>query len=237
MKKVVSIILCMCLSGALTCLSAKSGIEAGYLNSAYRFKAGNETENSDALSGFYVAATRNIKLLGGLSLQPGLSYSYLTKNDKEDLAGFTMNLSQTEHYIGIPLRLQYRIEILPVLNVFAYTGPSFNFGLVGKNKADISSSILGQNINGSYSYDYFSNKLKSDNISDEVLAEINKNMSESQYNRFDIQYGIGAGVGLFKFLEVRGGYDWGLLNRLKNNDNKDNSIKRNQFYIALSVRF
>ena len=50
---------------------------------------------------------------------------------------------------------------------------------------------------------------------------------------------MGGGVGFefLKFIELRAGYDWGLLNRYRQSYSDDMLCRRNQVYVALGFRF
>ena len=56
-------------------------------------------------------------------------------------------------------------------------------------------------------------------------------------SRFDVMIGGGVGIDLFKFLTVKAGYDYGLLNRLKGDAAQTSSLNRSQFYVALGINF
>lgn len=214
---------------------AQFGIEAGYLNSRYRSKSGKEVTESEPLNGFNVGLTYNFNIVAGLSVQPGLTYSYLTDMEESTDLGFTRKGRNSEHYLNVPVRLQYEFDILPFLDLKVFTGPTFSLGLAGYLRYDISGSILGSDFNGNFRYDYFSGKVSSDGLSKEILDQINSTLAETTYNRFDVLYGVGLGIGLFDCAELRFGYDWGLVGRLAGSD--DPYMRRDSFFIALGFRF
>lgn len=214
---------------------AQFGIEAGFVNSRYTQKSGDNKVTDDPLNGFNVGLNYDINIVKGLSIQPGISYTFLTdKEQSENIANIQKGKMTVEHYLNVPIRIQYSVEVLRGLKIYAFTGPTFSVGLAGKKNYSVEGSILGASINGDYSYDYFSGKVSSDNISKDVLDKINTGNFPT-YNRFDILYGVGAGVTLFDIIEVKGGYDWGLLNRLKDTD--DARMSRNQFFVSVAFRF
>lgn len=215
---------------------AQFGIEAGFVNSRYTQKSGDNKVTSDPLNGFNVGLNYDINIVKGLSIQPGISYTFLTdKEQSENIANILKGkMTVSEHYLNVPIRIQYSVEVLRGLKIYAFTGPTFSVGLAGKQNYSVEGSILGASINGDFSYDYFSGKVSSDNISKDVLDKINTGNFPT-YNRFDILYGVGAGVTLFDIIEVKGGYDWGLLNRLKDTD--DARMSRNQFFVSVAFRF
>lgn len=215
----------------------RSSVEIGYLNGANVVRFGNETDRSDALNGFYIGANYEYPLVAGLSIRPGLQYAYLTDRSQDEMMGFKLTGSVNEHYINVPVRLQYGFDVLPSLRIAAFTGPVFSVGLAGNLRMDLSGSLLGNDLNGMFKYDYFSGKVSSENLPENIVNELNKAMGEGQYHRFDIQYGVGLSVVLMDRFELRGGYDWGLLNRLKNADGQDAKSRRDQFYVSLAFRF
>ena len=69
MKKIFAAVASM---AALLCLSsvpasAKSGLEAGYVNSSYSFKTGISSDNNYSLNGFYVGLSQDVRLFAYLS--------------------------------------------------------------------------------------------------------------------------------------------------------------------------
>lgn len=213
---------------------AQFGIEAGYAGSQARTKMSESKDvvKSEALNGFYVGANYNVKLIGGLSLQPGINYEYQTAKISELSNLQFSEATANEHYLNVPVRLQYSFEILPVFKVFAYTGPTFSIGLAGGVSCEADIPVFGK---VDVKYDYYSGKFSSSN--DDIKNVLDKMEPVAAYNRFDIKYGLGLGVELFKFIEVKGGYDWGLMNRYKDVENGDPYMRNDRFYVAVAVRF
>lgn len=124
----------------------------------------------------------------GIGIQTGLYYEMAAYN------------SATEHTLSIPLRVQYRYEIIRDLSVFLYTGPSFDIHLANLTYHD------GE---------------KDDNYK-----------GDSSLNRFQMLWGVGAGV-RWKDLQLMMGGDWGLTSYYKGD-----AVKVNKpFFISLSYLF
>lgn len=66
----------------------------------------------------------------GIGIQTGIYYEMSTTSRTI----YELSLSASEHTLSLPLRLQYRYEIIPDLSVFVYTGPSFDVSLAYKVK-------------------------------------------------------------------------------------------------------
>ena len=219
--------------------NAQIGVDFGYMGSSYRStsQGSDNVATTDPLNGFYVGVTDDIKLVAGLSIQPGLSYSFLTSSEKQEVAGFKFSGSTNEHNLNIPVHLKYTFNILPILGIYVFGGPSFNIGLASNESFDISGSLLGTEINGKISYDNYTGKISSENISDDIRNQVNNYMPQSRMSRFDVLLGGGLGINLFKFLSVRGGYDYGMLNRYKGESKDQFNINRSQFYVSVGFRF
>ena len=135
----------------------------------------------------------------GIGLQTGiyyeLSYSHYEGdiyNDLGYLIAESAKVSLTEHNLSIPLRIQYRYEIIPDLSIFIYTGPSFDFSVAYDGKV-----TLG-NESGTISM---------------YSKEMEKELGFS-YNRYNILWGVGGGI-RWKGLQLTLSGDWGLTNLVK----------------------
>ena len=129
----------------------------------------------------------------GIGLQTGIYYEFSYsqyETNYTDGHGHIMEESAkvllTEHNLSIPLRIQYRYEIIPDLSVFIYTGPSFDFSVAYDEKV-----TLG-NESGTIS-----------------MYEMEKGL-----NRYNILWGVGGGI-RWKGLQLTLGGDWGLTNLVK----------------------
>ena len=218
-------------------LSAKSGIEVGYLNTMYNLKAAGDTESADPLNGFYAGFTNDIKLIAGLSIQPGLYYSYGEHKDlDEEVGGISFTGTQSEHNLNIPINVKYSFGILPILKIHVFVGPTLSVGLASSYNMRLNGDFMGQTLDGNVRYSNYTGKFKSNNLSEEVETAINSAMPASSMSRFDVMIGGGIGIDLFKFLTVKGGYDYGLVNRYKG-DVAGAALHRSQFYVALGIHF
>lgn len=220
-------------------LPAKNGIEIGYLNSTYRTKAASgEVTKSDPMSGFYVGLVKDLRLFAGLSIQPGLYYSYLNTAEKEEIPSFNLSSSYTEHGLNLPIHIKYTFDIVPAFGVYVFAGPTLSLGLAATTKLSVSGSIAGNTLEGNLKYNAYTNKLKSDNIPDEYVNLVNQYLPQDRVmNRFDVLMGGGVGVNIIKFVTVKGGFDYGLLNRLKGDLANAGKLNRMQYYISVGLTF
>ena len=66
---------------------------------------------------------------------------------------------------------------------------------------------------------------------------LNQWLPSGKMKRFDVLMGGGVGLNLLRFITVKGGFDYGLVNRFKDEMADTGVMNRMQFYIALGVRF
>ena len=244
MNKILKFTIVLVLMTISASAYAQFGIEANYLytNIYTRDKSDdNLTRDKFDGNGVRVGINYNFKIGKRFCIQPGVSYSYIKNNvrqmmedgiiggiDITPILDFTnMDVKWSEHYVSVPIYFKYREEFVKGFALMAYTGPTLQFGI--GSRMDAYSRFEKFNA----SYDFFSGK--------SVIYTPAGSMSEELdpiYNRFDVNWGIGLGVELFRFLEIQVGYDFGLMNKLKDEDIKEELHQRRDiFYVGASLRF
>ena len=180
---------------------------------AQSFGAGyvqSTVNGGDAVNGFYAGFGYSAEIMPGLNLNPGLYYELLTSSTGASLGSWASYSGKTtEHYVNVPLHLSYGIQFAPTFKFFVYGGPTANVGIASSTK--VSGSVLG--IGGSDTID---------------------NYKDSNYSRFDIMLGAGAGIELMKKFRLTFGYDWGMLDR---NTNDNATLKRNRLLAGAAFIF
>lgn len=214
-----------------TVANAQLGFDAGYVNSANRLKEGNEIEKQNAMHGFFVGAHYDIGLFSGLSIQPGLNYSYMGNRESISESGVTVKTSWREHFLNVPVDVKYTFDISNDLKVFAFAGPRVVFGLSGVTK--VSAKIGGEE--ASLSYNLYSGNITTTGFDLSDFVDPEDFSSDGMLSRFDLQLGLGAGA-QFRAFSLKFGYDWGLINRLKG-DTDGATMKRGQFYVGVGYNF
>lgn len=240
MKSIVKIIAAVAAGIFLTLdMSAGNGVEIGYLHSSYRTNLNSdEMKTASPMSGFQVGLMKDMNIVAGLSLQSGLTYSYLNSAEKEEVPMFNITGSYTEHMLNIPIQVKYTFDIIPAFGVYVFAGPTLSLGLAATTKLSVSGSIAGNTLEGNLKYNAYTNKLKSDNIPDEYVNLVNQYLPQDRVmNRFDVLMGGGVGVNIIKFVTVKGGFDYGLLNRLKGDLANVGKLNRMQYYISVGLTF
>lgn len=206
--------------------SAQINVGAGYLQSTatYQAKSGADV-NSTKSNGFYVGLGYEIPLMQGLSVTPGIYYSYLYSDDAGSTAIGTvatgsLKTNLKEQYLNIPVTVNFGYNLTRDLRLFAFGGPTASIGLSSVSHYDASVSVIGINISDSGDTDNYSGT--SDN--------------PATYGRFDVLLGAGAGADIMGKFRITVGYDWGLLNR--NVDSNSTAIRhRNQLKAGIAYLF
>ena len=166
--------------------SAQIGVGVGYnlLNSV---RKDADLQDTNELNGFYVEATYDFNFLektwGELGIQPGVRFSYAGAHDSDELLGVHTKSSWDETYLDVPVFVKYSRE-LNKMGLFVFAGPVFSCGLSSDSK-------VGTN---------------------DVVTKINV-YERDAYGRFDLKLGVGFGVTCVDKLNVKLGYNFGLLNR------------------------
>ncbi len=217
------------------------GVSFGYVHSAYRLSdwATDKVRTDAGLNGFNIGVTKDFTLIyRTLYLQTGLVYTYQNQSknklsDNEFINGKVRIIGdRDEHYMSLPVKVKFEFPIVDDrMRVFVMAGPTLDQGLSAKMK--YRASINGEN--SAVSYNYYNAKVRSN---DQDLSDmVDTTFPSSRYRSFDVQLGASAGVKFLNMFEAQIGYDWGLINKYKDDTLDDLRMKRQQFYISLGIRF
>ncbi len=192
MKKIVTILSAALLLLAGTNAFAQMSVGAGYVNSTNSLKfSKNGDASTTAINGFYAGVGYTIPISSLINFTPGVYYEFLAnKNVSGD--EITVSGALTEHYLNVPLTFSVGGSVAPGIRLFAFAGPTATFGLASTTDSNL-------NLGGVIS----------------VGGKTN-NYDNSDYGRFDVMVGGGAGIEFSK-VRLTVGYDYGLLNRYTGN--------------------
>ena len=173
--------------------------------------AEGELGNKKSSPSFQIGFSWSPEFRYGIGIQTGVYYELSVDNlsVSENIGGYDLSTSckLDEHTLSIPLRVQWRYEIINDLSIFLYTGPSFDIG-------------LAYNVN-------MSANIPSVGSQDNIKVDAYK---ESDLNRFNMTWGVGAGI-RWKFLQLNLGSDWGLTSIM------EGTKLNKPFHVTLSYRF
>lgn len=224
------------------------GINFGYVHSSYRTTdwATDEVETSAGLDGFMAGLTKDFRLIpGALYFQTGLNYIYQndSRNENVSVAGLDTGIrvvgDRTEHYISLPLRLKYTMPVTDRIGLGVDVGPTLLMGLSSKMNyrtryADGESSAVTYNI---YKGEMGVNGELDGRWNLMEWVKQTGMLPDGTLKRFDVMLGAAIGADFFDILEVRIGYDWGLMNLYKKEVAEDLKMHRGQFNLSVAVRF
>lgn len=215
--------------------SAQLELEIGYANSMKTMKeAGQDTVKKVNMGGFTIGLGTDFEIAKGFSIRPALKYSYATATSRRDFRDYIVTDNISEHYLDIPIMLNYTFKAHKKVDISFFTGPVFSVGLSFNERFDY--IFFRDELKSVVKVNHFKGSVKTEKVSDDrvfVPEYVDK------YKRFDVRYGVGAAVTLFDIVSVRGGYDWGLLQRYDNRmvDGTKYSFRRDMFYITVAVLF
>lgn len=210
--------------------NAQLGVGIGYnhLNNVTRLA---DEKDNEGLDGFYVEATYDWNFLdkgwGSLGLQPGLRYTFAGESDSDEVLGVVTREAIAEHYLDVPVNVKYSYDLGSV-KLSAFVGPVFSFGLSSVNKVSADDYVMKY-------YNYTGKTVtKGSGSSSAVKPE-----GDPAYGRFDLKLGVGVGATFLENLNVKLGYNFGMLNRYTGpkSDNFKSSIHTGVFYVGVGFNF
>ena len=196
MRKIFATLLAASLMFAATDAFAQLSAGAGYLNAT---ETTTDTNNNTTTSekaqynGFYVGAQYDMPIpaVSGLGIAAGAYANfYFGKNHSDGLFGLGAGTTTSSDItLNIPVNATFGFDISGDTNVFAYAGPTFQFGLVNK-----STFVLDSNSSNSTTTDNFAG-------------------NSPNRNRFNLLIGGGFGAQV-SGIRITIGVDQSLLNYL-----------------------
>lgn len=195
MKKVFAIVLAAALLLMGTQAFAQIRIGAGYLNSAERTISGNTTDKAD-LNGFYAGFHYNLNIVAGFGVAVGL-YADMLFSQREDtfwVISGKGNFSELD--LNLPIHLNYNFPLTRDFSIFAYAGPTLQYGIFRKYKYTATAGSARETA----TYDYY---------------------KDGDSKPFNVYLGGGAGFQAGN-IQVILGYDHSLINMIERNNAKQN---------------
>ena len=181
MKKILTLAAAAIMMVFATNAYAQLSVGAGYLRASQSTTRGDVQLNAPS-NGAYAGVSYNLPIVSGLSIAPGLYYSFLFSNDSEKILSLQYDSSFREHFANIPVYVNYAFPLGPNASLFLFAGPTVQFGL--SSKVTVSAD--------------------SDSI------EIDQ-FKDRDYSRSNVLIGGGLGLNINRF-QISAGYDYGLFN-------------------------
>ncbi len=171
------------------------GVQAGFIQNTTREKISTDEKYTPnpTLNGFKVGVFYEHDFYKGLGISYGLNYSFLSDQTPWTPRPNSYGIEDAEktqtQYIDLPIGLQYKVSIAQELFLVFNVGPTLSYGLTNKTLAKERSIVY------------------------EKETPINRYASgyTDKFQRFNLMMGGSIGI-QYKQYQIRGGYDWGLLN-------------------------
>lgn len=176
------------------------GLKGGVNASNTSFK------NSDARVGFNAGLTLDVNLPANFVILTGVDISSKGGNIERALSNDNVTkFKSTAMYLQLPVKLGYRLPVLPGLGFHFGAGAYFAQGIAGKTK---------YTLNG-------------------VEEKVNT-FSDEGFKKSDWGLGVEVGATVLSLLQIRLGYDFGLVNI---SQDKNFDIKNRNFYASVGIKF
>jgi hypothetical protein len=202
-----------------------------------------------------------------ISLQPGVRYTFLsasqlnvddqdfniqtTKMKEKDENGKSFGRLKTafrNHLLDIPVNVKYSYEFVPdALKAYVFAGPVLSFGLAanyvnyqtykGTNGEE---TVKYRNVGTKYNV--YNGKYTTRTYNPESKKVDTKKEQDDAYHlydAFDLKLGLGVGITVCEKLDVKFGYNIGLLNRAAEKGDEDTkySTHSNIMYFGVAYNF
>lgn len=214
MKKIIALVFAAALFAG-TNAYAQLSAGAGYINSNLSGRYNGNKQDPQNSNGFYAGASYNVPVASGLCVAPGAYFSMLTNTSESGVSvlGISQNSKSTftEMALNVPLLFNYGVNLASDAKVFAFAGPTFQFGLSSKVVTDASGVVSGTSTTDYYDAD------------------------SPTFNRFNIYAGGGIGAEFAKFI-ITVGYDYGLMN-LYAGSTDDTEYHRANLHVGVNYAF
>ncbi len=166
---------------------------------------GTYTDRDTNMTGFFIGASYNLPITGGLSVAPGIYYQRVGNTTSNDLAITTLHTKSIEQAIAIPILFNYGFELSDGVKLFGFVGPNVTYGLT-----KTFTWWLGDNEPADPSADYYGGD----------------NPSHSQLNLF-----VTFGAGLqYHSIRLQVGYQMGMMDRTKSENTTE---KVNNLFVGV----
>ena len=151
------------------------------------------------------------------------------------------------HFIDIPVHIRYSYEFVPeIFTAYAFVGPVFSLGLAANSiHSNTGSTVFGgeeQKVYEIETTNVYSGKFYDkyyDATTKKIEVDKEQNDAYKMYNMFDLKLAIGLGLAVCETVDVKVGYNIGLLNRSfhKNDDYAKYSAHSNVLYFGVAYNF
>ena len=197
MKKIIVFLCLSLLAGSVA--SAQWRVGAGYAGATLVARE-SLTDGGDKspFNGLYVGVSYVLPVSGGIRFTPGVYYEYQALGSKTEVEFLDFLGETREHYLNVPLSLEYGLALSPDIRFLLFAGPTLRLGI---------DSITAYSIGwGIRDFEVLKGGLQHHNYRD------------GEYSWFDILVGGGLALEFLDRFRVQLGFDAGLLDRYAADD-------------------
>ncbi len=223
---------------------AQGSVGVGYSMNLNK-KSGLMGKETDALHGLNLHMGYNFELMYGdwglLGLESGLFYDFLSSRSERSVHSAMTAAELSEHYLSVPAFLNYGFD-MGTWMPYVYAGPLVSMGMSSQAKLLYRyMNASGKESDGRIIIHNYSDKVTS-KISDdplktgELISKLWQAAGGMGYNRFDVKVGLGLGVRVMEYTDIRIQYNVGLLNRYSGNKTAG-KMMTDQLYVTLGYCF
>ena len=183
MKRIFTLLAAAVMMTIATNSFAQMQVGAGFLHSNEQITLKGIDPVDVGINGAYAGLSYNLPIAGNFGIAPGLYYSLLMSNESTSVVGINLGSKVREHYVNVPVYLNFGFNLGQNAKLFLFAGPTAQFGVASTTQVSA----------GSLS-------------SDKIDRYKNGNLS-----RTNVLLGGGLGLNISKF-QITLGYDQGLFN-------------------------
>ena len=179
-----------------------------------------------------------------LYFQTGLEYIYQSNPGNRTVsveeAGHALRVvgGREEHHVAVPLRLKYDIHLQDDLGLSFDAGPTLLMGLSSKYKY---MTRFSDDAISSVEYNLYNARVTASGLSSvfdlEDWMRTSGMYPKGRIGRADVMLGASVGVHFYHIIELRVGYDYGLMNRYRKDIAYVYNMRRGQFTLSAGIRF
>lgn len=221
-------------------------------------------KNRTYVNGFYVEAAYNWEFAtvgpGAFALQPGIRYYCLsslvnkTYSDiKFSIDGLDIHeksqgtVRMSDNLIDIPVNIKYSYDFVPeMLKGYVFAGPAFSFGIASNSVSTSSNNITIGDRTIEYKdinrINCFTGKYYNKTYNNETgKSDVEKGKDDiyKTSEMFDLKLAIGIGITVAEKVNIKVGYNFGLLNRSSDNthNNSGDTTHSNILHFGAAYNF
>lgn len=230
MRRTFSIFTMLCMAFMLSAQSQQSqslGVQLGFAESVLRDNTVSHTKKLDNVTisdGLKVGLIYDATLIKGFGMSMAINYAFTMDAGKwvienEMYVAKKIRTARMLHTIELPIEWQYKFKIATDTWLIAYTGPNLQYNFAFKETITRRNDATGQTS-------------EDKNKHYDVDADGDGN---SDYSRFNIQWGVGAGF-QYQNYYIRGGYNFGIYNHFRDNYNDTGAYSNRARFDEWSIR-